>query len=113
MGLQPIDLQTMYSQVANVAREAQHLSQGLQLADSMHQADVVKENQEQAQKVQQTNENSKSALVNKDGKNSQNQENNPSKKRQGAQKNAEETPKENKSSPLKEDYLGQHVDITG
>ncbi len=109
MGVQPIDLQTMYSQLSNVAKQAAHLEQGVQLAKSMQQNDVVKINAEQAQKVQQTGEDSKASTVNQNGKNSsgfQKKKNN-----QHTEEQAEEKDESDKYR-LKEDFLGQHIDIT-
>ena len=37
MGLNPLDLQTMYSQLNNVAKQAAHQTQGASLAQSMQQ----------------------------------------------------------------------------
>ena len=53
MGLQPIDLQTMYSQLSNVARQAAHQQQGVQLSESMQQAGIIRQNQEQADETDQ------------------------------------------------------------
>ncbi len=57
MAIQPIDLQTMYAQIQNVAKQAAFQQQGLQLADSMQQENIIKQNEEMAQRVKETEEN--------------------------------------------------------
>ena len=56
MAIHPIDLQTMYSQIENVAKQAVHQQQGVQLSESMQKANEILQNMEQANKVQQMNE---------------------------------------------------------
>ena len=51
MAVSPIDLQTMFSQVENVAKQASHLQQGVKLAEEMQQINVIRQNAEIAQKV--------------------------------------------------------------
>ncbi len=110
MGLNPLDLQTMYSQLNNVAKQAAHQTQGASLAQSMQQTQVVQKNIEEAQKVLQSRENSKSKGIdikadsNGKGSGAQNQE-----KKKGEQE-TEETP-EIPAYRVKEPYLGQHIDI--
>ena len=50
MAVSPIDLQTMFSQVENVAKQASHLQQGVKLAEEMQQINVIRQNAEKAQK---------------------------------------------------------------
>ncbi|MCR5401164.1 MAG: hypothetical protein K6E78_06165 [Treponema sp.] len=111
MGLNPIDLQTMYSQLNTVAKQAAHQTQGASLAESMQQTQVVQKNIEEAQKVVQSRENAKSKGIDikadSNGKGNGGQSANG---RKGEEKENEET-----SSPspyrLREPYLGQHIDI--
>ncbi|MBQ5470435.1 MAG: hypothetical protein IIT58_00265 [Treponema sp.] len=108
MALNPIDLQTMYAQLNNVAKQAAN-QQGVQLAQSMHQVDVVRQNQEKAKKVQQSEDSSKSSNVNSNGHNKQDEKASSNSKK-FEEKDAEQ--KESKNGNLKESYLGQHIDIT-
>ncbi|MCR5495729.1 MAG: hypothetical protein K6F15_08840 [Treponema sp.] len=111
MGVQPIDLQTMYSQISNVAKQVSHVEQGVQLAKSMQQADVVKTNTEQSKKVQQTGEDSKSAGVNQNGRNGASLQHKKSNNKD-SQENPDEEKENSDKYRLKEDFLGQHIDIT-
>ena len=110
MSLNPLDLQTMYSQINNVAKQASHLTQGAQLSQSMQQEEAVRKNQEEAKKVSETKENSqaKGIDVNSDGKNSNTGH-------QNSEKKSADNPYEQNDSDkirIKEEYLGKHIDIT-
>ena len=98
MGLNPLDLQTMYSQIDNVAKQAAHLTQGLQLSQAMQQEESVRKNLEKASKVSRTKESAgaKGIGVDSDGK------------KKPANPYAE---KADESARLKEDYLGRHIDV--
>lgn len=109
MGLQPIDLQTMYSQLSNVARQAVHQQQGVQLSEAMQQAGIVRQNQEQAEKVQQAEEQSKLGGINQNGRNNSGQQQKKKEKSPDEQDSEAENTAQNR---LKESYLGQHIDIT-
>ena len=106
MAIQPIDLQTMYAQIQNVAKQAAFQQQGLKLADSMQQENIIKQNEEKAQRVKETEENSKSSVVNKDGRGAESGTHGGKKDKNPPNENEE------KSGHLKESYLGQHIDIT-
>ncbi|MGP1457795.1 MAG: hypothetical protein ACTTKL_00565 [Treponema sp.] len=106
MAIQPIDLQTMYAQIQNVAKEAAFHEQGVKLADSMQQAEIIEQNKEKAQRVNETEENSKASVVNEDGRGTDSGE-----RRKKKDKSPSDT-EEEKKPRLKESYLGQHIDIT-
>lgn len=105
MAIQPIDLQTMYAQIQNVAKQAAFQQQGLQLADSMQQENIIKQNEEKAQRVKETEENSKASVVNEDGRGTDGDGHSGKKDKNAPRENEE------KSGHLKESYLGQHIDI--
>ena len=54
MALQPIDLQTMYSQMANVAQRVASEGQGAALSQSIQTQGIVNQNLQQSQSVQKT-----------------------------------------------------------
>lgn len=110
MGLNPLDLQTMYAQINNVARDAAHLTQGAALSEAMQQQNIVKKNLEEATKVNQAKENSKSkgVDVNAEGKNQSQDGDFSDGKRSGGSVSEEDRDSER----IKEDYLGRHIDIT-
>ncbi len=60
MAVSPLDLQTMYSQIDNVARQANYLQQGIKNAETIQQENALKQNLENAQKVQSSAEGAKS-----------------------------------------------------
>ena len=46
MAIQPIDLQTMYSQMANIAQNAAQAQDGGRLTEAMQQQNIVRQNLE-------------------------------------------------------------------
>ena len=113
MGIQPIDLQTMYSQLSNVSKTLA-AGQQSQLTEAMQQQNNIQRSLENSTKVQQTQtDKTASNIVDKDGrggasafggrKNSrQNEEN-------GAGENTSDGQNGTKSgSP----YIGTIIDIT-
>lgn len=109
MAIQPIDLQTMYSQMGNIAKQAAHAQQGVQLSQSMNQVNVIKENSENASKVHQTNNGAKSGAVDEDGRNKNNSKQNS--KHHDNQEEEKSSEGQNKFG-LSESYLGVHIDIS-
>lgn len=111
MGLQPIDLQVMYTQSANVSKMAAGQQQTAQLSESMQQTKIIQENMEKATRVQETSsEQSKSHNVNEDGRGGA-AYSGGNKKKSGESESQEENPMP-KFSNLKESYLGTIIDIT-
>lgn len=109
MAIQPIDLQTMYSQMNNVAKTVAVQQQGGQLTQAMQEAQRVQQNSEQAAQVHKAADSeSKSGQVNKDGHDSQ--EYNP---QENKKKEQEEQLAETKTVKLREAHLGNHIDIMG
>lgn len=109
MGLQPLDLQTMYSQISNVANKATGIEQSLQAMQNTQRKEAVRQAEEQSKKVQESEKQDGTSSVNQNGHNSS--------LFSSGQKNKEkqnDSGEESESSKyrLKESYLGQHVDIT-
>ena len=110
MGIQPIDLQTMYTQLSNVSKSMAGAQQA-QLTEAMQQQGNIQRNMENAAKVQQTsNEKADTNSVNQNGSNAA-----------GAWGGKKQQKKENEESsegfenrPQKSDrsYLGTIIDIT-
>jgi hypothetical protein len=110
MGIQPIDLQTMYTQLSNVSKTMAGAQQA-QLTEAMQQQGNIQRNMENAAKVQQTsNEKADTNSVNQNGSNAS-----------GAWGGKKQQKKENEESsegfenhPPKSDrsYLGTIIDIT-
>lgn len=109
MGLQPIDLQTMYSQMANVAQRVASEGQGAALSQSIQTQGIVNQNLQQSQTVQKTAANeAQTGKIKADGKSSEGQAQGGKKKRQERQE--EEPPK--KEYEITDPALGVHVNIT-
>jgi hypothetical protein len=109
MAIHPIDLQTMYSQINNVAKLVSHQTDGTQLASAMQQNTMIQQNLEHVTTVQKAaNSDAKSTEVNADGKNSADS------RRKNKRKNGEEQDESaaKKTLEIRESYLGQHIDIT-
>ena len=69
MGIQPIDLQTMYTQLSNVSKTMAGAQQA-QLTEAMQQQGNIHRNMENSAKVQQTsNEKADTNSVNQNGSN--------------------------------------------
>lgn len=110
MGIQPIDLQTMYSQLSNVSKTFSGQQQA-QLTEAMQQQNNIKQNLEKVSKVQEaSNEQGITNNVNSDGSNSTSYEN---QKRNNQNKQTEdESFSENTTYKSKSPYLGTIIDIT-
>ncbi len=107
MAIAPIDLQTMYSQMNNVAKTVANQQQGTQLVNAMQEAKIVRQNLENSAQVHKAADNeAKSGQVKADGHGSSNQEGFDKKQRKSDQ---EQSDKEN---VIRESFLGQHIDIT-
>lgn len=110
MGIQPIDLQTMYTQLSNVSK-TMSAAQQEQLTEAMQQQGNIQRSIENAAKVQQTsNEKSDTNSVNQNGSNS-------SGAYGGKNQNAKQQKEDEDSQeirPPKSDYsyLGTIIDIT-
>ena len=111
MGIQPIDLQNMYSQISNVARNVGGQQQAAQVSQSVQQQNQIQKNIEQSQRVQQaSNDKANTNNVNPDGHHGgAGTYQNPKKKKDGQQ--------EQKSAfggygDAKSGYVGTIIDIT-
>ena len=111
MGIQPIDLQNMYSQMSNVARNVAGQHQAAQVQESVQQQNQIQKNIEQSQKVQQAeNDKANTNNVNADGhQGGAGTYQNPNKK-----KNKDNESKGNFGvyADVKSEYVGTIVDIT-
>ena len=95
MGIQPIDLQTMYTQLSNVSKSMSGAQQA-QLTEAMQQQTNIQRSMENAAKVQQTSsEKSNTNSINQNGSNA------------GAAYGGKKQPPKSDHS-----YLGTIIDIT-
>lgn len=108
MGLQPIDLQTMYSQMSNMAKQASLAEHSLQAVQNAQNKEIVRQIEEEKNKVLETEKQSGTASVNQNGHN--NQGDAESFDHNESRNDSPED--ENNKNRLKESYIGQHIDIT-
>jgi hypothetical protein len=111
MGIQPIDLQNMYSQMNNIARNVGGQQQQAQVAQSVQQQNQIQKDIEQSQRVQQTsNDKANTNNVNPDGhKGGAGTYQNPKKKQNGEKEQKAAFPGYANAKP---GYVGTIVDIT-
>ena len=109
MAIQPIDLQTMYSQMANIAQNAAQAQDGGKFAEAMQQQNIVRENLEAAERVSRPvadESESQSRAVKNDGSPPSHGES------EAEGKHGEREKKEERESVVQESYIGRHIDIT-
>ncbi|AEE16575.1 hypothetical protein [Treponema brennaborense] len=113
MAIQPIDLQTLYSQLGNVAKTVVHQQQGAQLSNSIQQTELAKRTAEKNSTVQELSDEEKEIVMVKDrnlGSGS------AADSRQQKERDADS--RNEPEAPASETYftdpdLGQHIDISG
>ena len=109
MALQPIDLQTMYSQMANVAQRVASEGQGAALSQSIQTQSIVNQNLQQSQTVQKTAANeAQTGKIKADAKGSDGAEAGAQKKKEGQQ---EELPRKQEYE-IRDPAIGVHINIT-
>lgn len=108
MAIQPIDLQTIYSQMGNVAKNVAHQQNGNQLTQAMQENAAVQQKQEQLAQVHKTAENEAVASQIKD----EAHQNNSFQNQRNQKKNQEEELEKNKLTEIRESFLGQNIDIS-
>ena len=109
MGVQPIDLQNMYSQLSNVAKAVAGQQQTAQLSESMQQQNQIEQNMMNAQRIQQTNEKADTGNVNENGHHGTMSYGQQKKNNKGEQ---EKEQNHNPSSSKDSSYIGTIIDIT-
>ena len=107
MAIQPIDLQTLYSQMDKVSKNVVQQQQHVQLHNSMELDGLVKKDIQKNEKIEKTSEKEGMAEI-KDGQSSKNSGQNPSNKNE-----KEEVPSEVVLEIIKDPSLGKTIDISG
>ena len=112
MGIQPIDLQTMYTQLSNVSKSMAGAQQA-QLTEAMQQQSNIQRSMENAAKVQQTsNEKSDTNSIDQNGSNSSLAYGGGKKNQNKKQNPAQEEVEEYRPPKTDDSYLGTIIDIT-
>ncbi|MGI5172184.1 hypothetical protein H0R92_01095 [Treponema sp. OMZ 840] len=110
MAIQPIDLQTLYSQLANVSKNVAFQQQGAQLQNAIQQEEHSKRLKEQHEAVEAAvnHDEGPGAVKNKSGGAS------PEKEKKDKQKSGSDAQTDDKiMEVIKDPRLGQHIDISG
>ena len=108
MGVSPIDLQTMYANMNNIARTVSHQQQGAVLAQQLQESKIIQQNAEKAAQVHKAADNeAKSSQINDEGHHSDSGYGSRGKK----QKSQEKTEELKNESEIRETYLGMHINI--
>ena len=110
MGIQPIDLQNMYSQMNNIARNVAGQQQAAQVSESVQQLNQIQKDLEQSQRVNQANnDKANTNNVNPEGhKGGAGTYQNPNKKK----KEKNNSTSFGSYGDAKSEYVGTIVDIT-
>lgn len=109
MGIQPIDLQTMYSQMNNLAQNVAAGQNSVAAGQSAVQVQSAKQSLEKNSQVQKAADNEAQTMdIKKDGGNSSSGAWGSGKKKNGQEEEEEQKPAKN---PYLEPYLGKHIDI--
>lgn len=109
MAIQPIDLQTLFTQMDKVAKQKSAEKEGLVLQQSLQGASNLKKSEEKVRSVNETKEPEDGAERIKD-KNA---------RKQGQEELAEkkeekkESPSETEIGVIKDPDLGKHIDVSG
>lgn len=111
MAIQPIDLQTMYTQLGKISKQVVHEQQGAQLQRAIQQEEDTKRLQEKNQAVEKTSMDEEGIPLIQDPHKGTSSEENTGKKHEPEQQN-EESPQE-EFQVIKDPNLGQHIDVSG
>ncbi|GMO50157.1 MAG: hypothetical protein Pg6C_13510 [Treponemataceae bacterium] len=111
MGLQPIDLQTMYTQLDKISKSTVAEQQGAQLARAMRQDETQRQEFLRSETVNELHtDNEAIGTVDDKGRGSGAEQ-----KRRGKKKRPDAPEETVAAEPanLAEPYLGQHIDVSG
>lgn len=108
MGVSPLDLQTMYANMNNVARTISHQQQGVVLAQQLQESKIIQQNAEKAAQVRKAADNeAKSTGINDEG----HQNSSAYGGKQKRQGNNSEPGEKKHEAEIRETYLGIHINI--
>ncbi len=108
MGISPIDLQTMYSNMNNIAKTVANQQQGVQLAQQLQESKIIQQNAEKVAQVHKAADNeAKSTGIHDDEKHHGGE----FQSKNGQHKNEGEAEQKKKALEIRESYLGLHIDI--
>jgi hypothetical protein len=111
MAIQPIDLQTLFTQMDKVGKDQSNQKEGLQVRQDVHN---IHQQQKQEQRIQSVNEAQDTGqgaerIKDRNRKNNSGQDESSEKERE----NPEDEIEESKINFVKDPALGQNIDVSG
>ncbi|MDR0525484.1 MAG: hypothetical protein LBG90_06400 [Spirochaetaceae bacterium] len=106
MALQPLDLQTLFTQIDKVGKLQSAERDGLAVQQSMQSGHLQKKNDEQVHSVDQTKEDEETEAIN------DRRARKKSEKRKNPKKEKEEDPETKKPPEFRDPSLGKHIDLS-
>jgi hypothetical protein len=110
MAIQPIDLQTLFSQLEKISQQQTHLQQGVQLKNAMQQDELQKKDALRKEGIEEANKLETGPATIKDREGSSG--NRPG-ARSGSSGETEDIPEPKKNDIFTDPSLGNHIDISG
>jgi hypothetical protein len=111
MAIQPIDLQTLFTQVEKVGKSQAVQREGLQIQEALHQVQSQKKAEEQVQSVNEAQDAGDGTERIRDG-NSRHQ-GEQGEGREKPEDGEEEPEEENRKNLIRDPTLGRNIDISG
>jgi hypothetical protein len=112
MAIQPIDLQTLFTQVDKVGKNQAAQREGLQIQEALHQLQSQKKAEEQVQSVNEAQDAGDGAERIKDG-NSRRPQSGEAEGREKPEDGKEEPEQEERENLIRDPALGRNIDISG
>jgi hypothetical protein len=111
MAIQPIDLQTLFTQVEKVGKNQAAQREGLQIQEALHQLQSQKKAEEQVQSVNETQDAGDGAeRIKEDGSRRQSPGQGEGRRKPADEEEPEEESRENL---IRDPMLGRNIDISG
>lgn len=111
MAIQPIDLQTLYTQLENVSKNVAFQTQGMQFKDDMQQTEKARQDFLKNQAVKKAREDEEQADTVRERKGKGDQPDNPRQQMKREEEKKEEEPVN--EIQIKDQSLGRIIDILG
>jgi hypothetical protein len=112
MAIQPIDLQTLFTQLDKVGKTQAAQREGQHIQEVLQQIQSQKKIEENVQAVNEAQETGEGAEKVKDGK-GQGASNQGGGKEKAGEKEGEESPADSKAGFIRDPTLGRNIDISG
>jgi len=111
MAIQPIDLQTLYSQLGTVSKTVVHQQQGAQLQNAIQQEELSKQLLEKRKAVEAASAEEGGPIAVKDRKENASADGEQKRKKEHTEEQAQG--EEKKVEVITDPRLGRHIDVSG